>query len=650
MQTPYVLCVLAISFLTGVLAASVFSGCQQSEPVAVTEGGPSAASESTPSTETPASESDEQAPRATVDRSPRMAPADSDMPDVKEAAIETVRSAPDTAAEPGDWPQWGGTSRRNNAPAGSNIPTTWNVGEFDRQTGEWIGDEARHIKWVAQLGSTTYGNPVIAKGHVYIGTNNSAGYLKRYPPEVDLGCLLCFRESDGEFLWQHSSEKLASGREHDWELQGICSAPLVEGDRLWFVSSRGHVVCLDTEGFYDGEDDGPVIHERGRLLVATPADKREADTVWSFDMMNELGVRQHNMACCSVTAMGDILFVNTSNGVDESHELIPAPQAPSFIALNKHSGEVYWTDASPGENILHGQWSSPAAGVLGGVPQVIFTGGDGWVYSFRADQGTDGKPEMLWKFDANPKDTEWVLGGRGDRNNIIATPVIYDGRVYVAVGQDPEHGEGVGHLWCIDPTRRGDVSPQLAFAVDGDQRVPLLPRRERAIDPKRGEVADDNPNSAAIWHYTAADRNEDGSIDFEEEMHRALGTVAIKNDLLFVADFSGLFHCVHAKTGAFQWTHDMLAQAWGSPLIVEDHVYIGDEDGDIAVFQLSGDPHVAMKNIDGELVPINADGNGEVVNMDNSVYSSPVVANNVLFIANKERLFAIETQQKEALE
>jgi hypothetical protein len=53
----------------------------------------------------------------------------------------------------------------------------------------------------------------------------------------------------GTFLWQDSSEKLASGRVHDWPLQGICCSPLVEGDRLWYVSSRGEVKCLDTEGF-----------------------------------------------------------------------------------------------------------------------------------------------------------------------------------------------------------------------------------------------------------------------------------------------------------------------------------------------------------------------------------------------------------------
>ena len=91
---------------------------------------------------------------------------------------------------------------------------------------------------------------------------------------------------------------------------------------------------------------------------------------------------------CSVTALGDILFVNTSNGLDESHINLPRPDAPSFIALDKNTGKIHWTDKSPGANILHGQWSSPAVGVnLGRVNQVIFTGGDGWVYSFKADAG-----------------------------------------------------------------------------------------------------------------------------------------------------------------------------------------------------------------------------------------------------------------------
>ncbi len=518
-----------------------------------------------------------------------------------------------------DWPQWGGWSGRNNTPQGKNIPKTWDV------------LDGTNILWTAQLGSQTYGNAVVANGKVYVGTNNQNGYIKRYPAEVDLGCLLCFDANTGDFLWQHSSPKLPTGRVHDWPEQGICCAPFADGERLWFVSSRGEVICLDSEGFRDGENDGPYKSEDNE-------NPDEADVIWKFDMMGTLGVSQHNMCSCSCTCAVDVLLVNTSNGVDESHINIPAPDAPSFIALDRNTGKILWTDKSPGLNILHGQWSSPAYAKLGGIDQAIFGGGDGWVYSFVPAGDGNGKAKLLWKFDANPKETKWILGGRGTRNNIIATPVIYQGRVYVAVGQDPEHGEGPGHLWCIDPTKKtdgSDVSPSLAVDKEGK---PIPHRRLQAVIPENGDKAIPNPNSAAIWHYTNFDANGNGKIDFEEQMHRSCGTVAIKDDILYIADFSGLFHCLNAVELSEQkdefgipcpkvnWTYDMFAAAWGSPLIVDGHVYIGDEDGDIAVFEHGSS--------DGE--PI------EELNMENSVYSTPIVANNILYITNKDTLFAIK--------
>lgn len=525
-----------------------------------------------------------------------------------------------------DWPQWGGWGGKNNTPDGKNIPTEWDI------------DDGTNIKWKAKLGSQTYGNPVIANGKVYVGTNNGGGHLERFPSNVDLGCLLCFDEKTGEFLWQHSSQKLSTGRVHDWPLQGICCSPLIDGERLWFVTSRGEVQCLDTEGFRDGENDGSYTAEP----VQT---NEEADTIWVFNMMSRLGVSQHNMCSCSVALAGEILLINTSNGLDESHILLPAPEAPSFIALDRNTGELLWTDKSPGANILHGQWSSPAYGVFDGQEQAIFTGGDGWVYSFDPKGDGNGNAKLLWKLDGNPKDSKWILGGRGTRNNIIATPVIYDGNVYVAVGQDPEHGEGVGHLYCIDPTKRGDVSSTLAKDADGNV---IAARRLQAVELENGEKIEKNPNSAVIWHYSKVDVNNDGKVKFEETMHRTIGTAAIKDDILFISDFSGLFHCLDAKKvdtsrtnedgthpPVVYWKYDMFAAAWGSPLIVDGKVYIGDEDGDIAIFNLSSDPEVAME--DGEF-PI------AEINVGNAVYSSPVVANDTLYIANKSTLFAISAE------
>ena len=145
-----------------------------------------------------------------------------------------------------DWNQWGGSPHRNNVAEAAGMPVEWEPGEFDYESGQWQADTSKNIAWVATLGSQSYGNPVVSNGKIFVGTNNGNGWIERYPAKVDLGCLIAFDVTDGTFLWQDSSEKLPSGRVHDWPLQGICCSPLVEGDRLWYVSSRGEVKCLDT--------------------------------------------------------------------------------------------------------------------------------------------------------------------------------------------------------------------------------------------------------------------------------------------------------------------------------------------------------------------------------------------------------------------
>lgn len=517
---------------------------------------------------------------------------------------------------PLDWPMWGGNSLRNNTPEAKNIPTEFTPGDIDEKTSHWTPGSGENVLWVSNLGSQSYGNPVVANGQVYVGTNNGYGYIKRYPATVDLGCLLAFSEKDGKFLWQHSSEKLPTGRVHDWPLQGICSTPMVEGDRLWFVTSRGEVMCLDTQGFYDDENDGPYKDEKY-------TDKTEADVIWVADMMRDLGISQHNMCSCSAVSLGDYLFICTGNGVDETHVNLPAPKAPSFIAMDKNTGKVLWTDDSPGDNIMHGQWASPCVAKLGGVDQVVYAGGDGWLYSFEANGGKDGKPTLLWKFDANPKESKYILGGRGTRNELIGTPIVYNDYVFIAVGQDPEHGEGIGHLWCIDPTKRGDISGELAFKLPDTTHV-IPPRRLQAVDKDQQEVARPNPNSGVVWHYSEQDQNGDGKVAFEETMHRTIATAVIKDDLLYIPDFSGLVHCVDAKTGKAYWTHDLFAATWGSALVVDGKVYVGDEEGKLTVFK------------HGKELEILAE-----IDMGNAVYSTPVVANNRLYIANKSHVFCV---------
>ena len=114
-------------------------------------------------------------------------------------------------------------------------------------------------------------------------------------------------------------------------------------------------------------------------------------------------------------------------------------------------------------------------------------------------------------------------------------------------------------------------------------------------------------------------------------MWRSLSTPVIKDDLLYIADVTGRFRCLNAKTGEVYWTYDLLAGCWGSALVVDGKVFIGDEDGDIRIFRHSADPAVAMP--DG--APL------AEIDMGSSIYSTPIAANGVLYIANRSRLFAI---------
>ena len=439
-----------------------------------------------------------------------------------------------TPAPGADWPMWGGTPSRNMVSSETGIPRSWDIKTKER------------IQWVADIGSQSYGNPVVAGGRVFVGTNNEL--LRDPEQDNDRGVVMAFDEETGEFLWQMTHEKLAAGRVNDWPEQGVCSSPAVVDGLVYYVSNRGEVLALDAEGFRDEENDGPFQDEAHRS-------ETDGDVVWVVDMYNDLGVFPHNMAATSPVVVGDMLFVNTSNGVDESHINIPSPRSPSFLALNRHTGEILWEDRSPGRNILHGQWSSPAYGEAGGKKQVIFAGGDGWIYSFVPESG-----DLIWKFDANPKESEWKQG-RGDRNNIIATPVLLDGIVYIAVGQDPEHGEGVGHLWAIDASGAGDVT-----------------------------------SSNVVWHHP---------------FRRTISTVAIHDGIVYAPNFSGFFHALDLETGKLLWEYDMLAAVWGSPYVVDGKVLLGDEDGDLTVLKAGPEMEVLSEVNFGNVIystPIAANG------------------------------------------
>lgn len=504
--------------------------------------------------------------------------------------------------ESGDWIMYGGTPQRNMVNlAAKGLPVKWDA------------EKKENIKWVADLGSKAYGGPIVAGGRVFIGTNNENPRDKKWNfidkktgLLVDLGIVMSFDEKTGDFQWQAAFEKLPGGQVVDWPREGICSSPVIEGDKMYYVSNRCEVICGNVK-------DGKVI--------------------WKLEMYEApLKVFPHNLSACSPLLIGDHLYVITSNGVNEDHINVPAPNAPSFIKVEKATGKVVWKDNSPtaallvtpkgkqeqkdffkdlvnrGMLIQHGQWSNPSYAVVNGQAQVIFPGGDGWLYAFTPE----GK--LIWKFDCNPKDAKYVLK-TGERSDFIATPVIYKNKVYIGVGQDPEHETGVGHLWCIDMTKGDgkdiiDVSPELVTDAT------VFPPKTKA-----------NPNSAKVWHYGGpiADPVERKKLRRNYYFGRTMSTCCIHEDILYITELDGNLHCLDANSGKPHWiASECEGETWSSPYYADGKVYVGNDSRVVFVFQHGKTKKLLAEN-----------------EMPSRVRATPVAANGVLYVMTENKLYAI---------
>jgi outer membrane protein assembly factor BamB/HEAT repeat protein len=425
-----------------------------------------------------------------------------------------------------------GRSPSVNTGVGRGAPASEPVGESEGRSPsvnkakgnppvDWDTTTGRNIVWSVELGYETFGRPVVVGDTVYVGTNNARPMNPAYREES--GVLMAFRATDGKFLWQDVAPRVERGL-REFLLPSTTSAPYVEGNRLYYVTAECQLRCLDTQRFRDRENDGRYREE--------VHDNAAADIVWELDMCARLGVFPHEATNSEVLPVGDLLMVSTSNGQNEGHTRVPSPRAPSLIAVNKHSGEVVWRAIGAGEQVLHGQWSSPVAADVNGRMQVLFGGGDGWLRAYDAASGHE-----VWRFDGNPKDARWLPRPRVlSRGSVIASPVFADGRVFVAMGQSPGHGNGPSLIHAISPNGQGDVT-----------------------------------KTRLLWT--------------SREVGRVVGTPIAKDGLLYVGDLGGTIHCLDAATGAHVWKYETRDAIWGSLMLAGDRLYVGNVEGTMTVLR-----------------------------------------------------------------
>jgi len=500
-----------------------------------------------------------------------------------------------------DWPQWGRTGGRNMVSPEKNLPAT-----FTPDKGR--AGKGGNVTWVRKTGHATYGNPTVADGRVFVGTDDSTLSGDKRLKRTRGGMVQCFDEATGKRLWRlvipkrtGLPKRLLYGHQH----LGTCSSPTVEGRRAYVVTGACEVLCLDVRGQANGND-GPYVDEgryivgAGRKPVKLATD--DGDILWRFDMMDQADVMPHDVASCSVLLCGDFLYTSTSNGVDGPHKKVLNPKAPAFIVLDKRTGRYVAREADRiSERLWHTQWCSPSLGRVGHKTLIFLGGGDGILYAFEAL--TAAPPEgagpadlkTAWRYDCNPpnyryRDGKEIPYYEGDKrkswstnkndgtflgpSQIIGTPVFHENRVYVAIGQDPMHGRGRGLLHCVDATKTGDVT-----------------------------------KTGCVWTYDGLDRS--------------MATVSIANGLLYVSDVAGAIHCLDAETGKPHWVHRTNTETWGGALLADGKAYVGTK-RHLYVFA-QGTKEKLLNRI----------------RLGAPIYSTPIAANGVLYVASQRELWAV---------
>lgn len=472
--------------------------------------------------------------------------------------------------------QWGEKNTRNMISNASGLPATFNT-----ETGE-------NIKWQVSIGSHGYATPVVAGGKIFIGANNAD---ERLPSHTgDQGTLLCLNESDGSFCWQLTVPRIEGDPHNDWPMVGICSSPTIENNRVYILTNRSEILCLDINGQADGND-GPFRGEGWYMArsgeFAQEVTSKDADIIWSYDMKLQLGMSPHDSPHASILIDGDFLYLNTCNGVDYRHLESCSLKAPSLIALDKNTGQlVAKDDENFGSRIFHSSWSSPSMGEIKGQKQVFFAGPDGIVYAFEALSQNISRDKIhtfkkMWQFDCDPNAPkenihDYLKNREVSPSNSLGMPVFHKNRIYVTVGGDIWWGKQEAWLKCIDATKMGDIT-------------------------KTGEIW-----SANLEKHTGA-------------------TPAISNGLVYVTDCNKNLHCIDAENGKSYWTHKLKMDSWSSALVADNKIYVGSRGSDFWILEEGKKLNVLTS-----------------AKLDRPIHSTPVAANGVIYISTMNKLYAIE--------
>jgi len=449
----------------------------------------------------------------------------------------------------------------------------------------------KNIKWVAKLNTNTFGSPMVSQGRVFIGTAGDSAADARImcfdeQTGKELGTFICGASKtktdnfgvcstptvEGDHLyfvapfpevmcldlksWLDPSAATGtadSARHIVWRYDmakslqvmqdhvASCSV-LVHGDYVYTSTGNGRFKNLE-KPFYPLTPSLIALNKHTGQLVARD-DEQIGEQLWRGQWSSP--------SLATVNGKAQILFA-TGNGfcyafepVDPAAEVIP----DRWVTTTLRGPIVYYIDVK-GKNTAG---LTPAAyakqfNILASTPQPALPlelrfSIDMPVTTPVAAIPTARVPDVpilkkIWWFDCLPPEYRnapfYARQATGDGQkhpcDIIATPVFYRNRVYVAIGGDPVHGSknSKGNLVCIDATQTGDVT-----------------------------------HSGKVWSY--------------DEINASLSTVAVTDGLVFAIDEASVIHCLDADSGHKYWTYaltDDQGQINSALLVADGKLFAG---------------------------------------------------------------------------
>jgi outer membrane protein assembly factor BamB len=465
--------------------------------------------------------------------------------------------------------QWTSNPSRNVVSEARGLPDR--VGEANRL-------------WEIKRGEHHFGSPVVVGDKVLIVGDARSIHNERLARAAARrsGVIACVSLFTGETLWELTTRLNIADTGH-WEF-GPCSTPTAEGDRAYVVETGGNVLCLDMHGQANGND-GPFTDELD-FMTTNPAGKltrlepTDGDILWRYDIADQHKALFHDAYNCLILIQDDYLWVTTNHCIGQKpvvhlvdsdtensrrkfeRQQKIAKDVPNLLVLDKNTGKLLAHDDVRVEQVFHGQWSSPSLGMVDGSPLVFWGDGYGVLHAFEppARPGVEGKVQILkerWRCDCNPPEYRLDPAGNSypyptgyykpdreynERKNkgpcpIIGTPVLHDGRIYLALGRDHNEGFGPGVVVCIDPRGTGDIT-----------------------------------KTGIVWS--------------NKTVGKSLSTPAVYGGLLYVGDTDGNLHCLDATTGATLWSHRVgMFILFCSPFVADGKVYVAPEEGSLCIFK-----------------------------------------------------------------